>query len=60
MTRMPVILGGQDTPETILPSIPLGRFATPEDVANATTFLASDEASFITDVELPVDGGRSL
>ncbi|PWY81026.1 3-ketoacyl-reductase [Aspergillus eucalypticola CBS 122712] len=60
---MPLILGGQDTPENrsnILSSIPLGRFATPEDVANATTFLASDEASFITGVELPVDGGRSL
>lgn len=40
--------------------IPLGRFSTPADVANAVCFLASDEASFITGVELPVDGGRSL
>ena len=63
MARMPLILGGLDTPENrsnILSSIPLGRFATPEDVANATAFLASDEAAFITGVELPVDGGRSL
>ncbi|GLA24176.1 dehydrogenase reductase SDR member 4 [Aspergillus niger] len=60
---MPLILGGEDTPENrsiVLSTIPMGRFATPADVANATAFLASDEASFITGVELPVDGGRSL
>ena len=38
-------------------SIPLGRWGTPEDQANAVLFLASDEASFITGVDLPVDGG---
>jgi NAD(P)-dependent dehydrogenase (short-subunit alcohol dehydrogenase family) len=37
--------------------IPLGRLARPEDVAAAALFLASDEASFITGVALPVDGG---
>jgi len=37
--------------------IPLGRLAAAEDVANAALFLASDEASFITGVGLPVDGG---
>ena len=36
---------------------PLGRIATPREVANAVLFLASDEASFITGVALPVDGG---
>ncbi len=36
---------------------PLGRVAEPEDVANAVSFLASDEASYITGVSLPVDGG---
>ena len=35
----------------------LSRFGTPEEVANAVLFLASDEASFITGVELAVDGG---
>jgi NAD(P)-dependent dehydrogenase (short-subunit alcohol dehydrogenase family) len=35
----------------------LSRFGTPEEVANAALFLASDEASFITGVELAVDGG---
>lgn len=38
-------------------SIPLGRFGSPADVANAAVFLASDEASFITGVVFPVDGG---
>ena len=36
---------------------PLGRIATPEEVAAAVLFLASDEARFITGVALPVDGG---
>ena len=36
---------------------PLGRMAEAQDVANAALFLASDEASFITGVNLPVDGG---
>ncbi|MEA2515789.1 MAG: hypothetical protein QOF01_3373 [Thermomicrobiales bacterium] len=36
---------------------PLGRVGEPEDVANAALFLASDEASWITGVTLPVDGG---
>lgn len=37
--------------------VPMGRIATEQDVANAALFLASDEASFITGVSLPVDGG---
>ena len=37
--------------------IPLGRLAKPEDIANAALFLVSDEASYITGVSLPVDGG---
>ena len=38
----------------------LGRWCAPEDVANAAVFLASDEASFITGVVLPVDGGLTI
>jgi enoyl-[acyl-carrier-protein] reductase (NADH) len=36
---------------------PLRRFGTPRDIANAVCFLASDEADWITGVNLPVDGG---
>src|SRR5437764_5688585 len=43
--------------ETILKQIPLGRFGTVDDVANAIAFLVSDEASYITGQALVVDGG---
>jgi NAD(P)-dependent dehydrogenase (short-subunit alcohol dehydrogenase family) len=39
--------------------IPLGRIGQADDIANATLFLASDEAKYITGVALPVDGGRT-
>jgi NAD(P)-dependent dehydrogenase (short-subunit alcohol dehydrogenase family) len=39
---------------------PLGRPGTPEDVARAMLFLASDDAAFVTGVALPVDGGRTV
>jgi len=56
-------LGAPDTPESrarIIATIPLGRMSTPEDVANAALYLASDAARFITGIELPVDGGRTI
>ena len=43
--------------EPLIKTIPLGRIGTPEDVANAFLFLASDLASFITGELLSVDGG---
>jgi 3-oxoacyl-[acyl-carrier protein] reductase len=54
---------GEDTPqkrEQFVNSIPLGRFSTPQDIANAALYLASDEASMITGVILEVDGGRCI
>ena len=36
---------------------PLGRLGEPEDVAGAAFFLASDDASWVTGIALPVDGG---
>ncbi|MGI9492630.1 MAG: SDR family oxidoreductase [Geminicoccaceae bacterium] len=41
-------------------SVPLGRLGTPEDVANAVLFLASDEAAYITGTTIVVDGGQIL
>jgi NAD(P)-dependent dehydrogenase (short-subunit alcohol dehydrogenase family) len=38
-------------------SVPLGRAAGPEEIASAAAFLASDDASWVTGVALPVDGG---
>jgi NAD(P)-dependent dehydrogenase (short-subunit alcohol dehydrogenase family) len=37
--------------------IPLGRIGTTDDVANGALFLASDESSWITGIELTIDGG---
>ncbi|BCP55410.1 3-ketoacyl-ACP reductase [Kaistia sp. 32K] len=41
-------------------SIPLGRLGTPEDIANAALFLASEESAYITGTTIVVDGGQTL
>jgi len=42
----------------LIASVPMGRMGKPEEVAGAVAFLASQDASFITGVEIDVDGGR--
>jgi NAD(P)-dependent dehydrogenase (short-subunit alcohol dehydrogenase family) len=46
-----------DFADRTLDRIPVGRFARPEEIANAAVFLASDEASYVIGAELTVDGG---
>jgi len=51
---------GDDFKENAVKMIPLGRVGSPEDVANAVAFLASDEASYITGHVLNVNGGMLM
>jgi len=48
---------GQQRAKTIASTVPLGRRGTPDEIAKAVVFLASDDSSFITGAELFVDGG---
>ncbi|MBZ5600377.1 MAG: 3-oxoacyl-[acyl-carrier-protein] reductase [Acidobacteriia bacterium] len=51
---------GEDFKQNALKMVPLGRIGTPEDVANAVAFLASEEASYITGHVLNVNGGMLM
>lgn len=55
------MLEGSKDPEKLrrglVKSIPLGRIGEPEDVAAAVAYLASEDARFLTGIELPIDGG---
>jgi 3-oxoacyl-[acyl-carrier protein] reductase len=56
-------MGMPDTPENrkkFIATIPLGRLSTPWDIARAAVFLASADAAFISGVEFPVDGARTV
>jgi NAD(P)-dependent dehydrogenase (short-subunit alcohol dehydrogenase family) len=48
---------GKQRKEMISTGVPLGRLGTPHEIAKAVVFLASDDASYITGIELFVDGG---
>lgn len=49
-----------DWRERTAAAVPVGRFGTPDEVAAAVRFLASDQAAFITGTVLPVDGGLAM
>ena len=49
--------GADQLMKNISTSVPLGRFGTPDEIAKAVVFLASDDSSYITGTELFVDGG---
>ena len=58
-----LFMGMPDTPENrkkFIATIPLGRLSEPGDIARAAVFLASEDAEFITGIEFPVDGGRTV
>jgi len=51
---------GEERRAEILGSVPLGRYASPAEVAGVVRFLASDEAAYITGAVVPVDGGLGM
>jgi NAD(P)-dependent dehydrogenase (short-subunit alcohol dehydrogenase family) len=56
------LVRGQDAALTqaLVDDVPLGRIGTASDVANAALFLAGDESSYVTGLELIVDGGYTI
>src|ERR1700676_5010686 len=59
-TDTPILIGQPtDVIARIVSTIPMGRMGTSDEIAKAALFLASDDSSFVTGIELFVDGGRA-
>lgn len=60
LTYSEMVEPGNDFDNAVLPGVPMGRGAQPEEIANGILFLASDESSYFTGQALVIDGGLSL
>jgi 3-oxoacyl-[acyl-carrier protein] reductase len=57
-TQTPMaLLTSEEKNREVLQRIPMGRFATPEDIASAIAYLSSDESQYVTGITLNVSGG---
>lgn len=57
---IPVERHARESVEAYLATVPIGRMGKPGDIAHAVSFLASDDAGFVTGQRIVVDGGRAL
>ena len=55
----PMTRAGRDLQDVPPPMVPMGRFGLPEEIANMTAFVLSDEASYVTGAHFTVDGGAN-